>query len=127
MEKPELVISPHSRLYSSNTTNELSMGGVMSDRRLVEKLEEQHPIHGLWGRVYERWGGEDRLLSWADENPTKFVTLMTKMVPTMSPINTIQGDVNIVVNPALQPSKLDLVELGTRGEILEGEVIADTA
>ena len=88
-------------------------------KAVVEQLESQHAIHGMWGRVFERWGGEDRLLDWADENPGKFLTLMTKMVPNMTPINSIQGDVNIVVNPALVPTDLDAQVIDGQGKVVE--------
>lgn len=83
-----------------------------STKLVKQQLEGQHAVHGMWGRVFERWGGEDRVLDWADENPGRFLTLMVKMVPSMTPINHIQGDVNLVVHNTLGPTALD-------GEVIE--------
>lgn len=72
-------------------------------------LSQQHAIHGMVGRVFARHGGEEWMLAWAAKNQTKFITLMCAMTPSMQPMAGIQGDVNVVVNHALQPTDLDVV------------------
>ena len=86
---------------------------------VVKQLESQHAVHGVWGRVFEKWGGEEQLLEWAIENPGKFLTLMTKMTPSMTPVNTIQGDVNLIVHQALVPTDLDSGALNAQGHVIE--------
>ena len=76
-------------------------------RRVKEVLHSQHAIMGIFGNVFERLGGEQFLYEWAADNPTRFITLMTKMVPTLQPSSGLHGDVNIIVHPTLQPSQLD--------------------
>ena len=76
-------------------------------QRVKEVLHSQHAIMGIFGNVFERLGGEDWLFEWAQDNPTKFITLMTKMVPTLQPTQGLQGDVKLIVHPTLVPSELD--------------------
>lgn len=76
-------------------------------RKVREVLHSQHAIMGIFGNVFERLGGEEFLYEWAMDNPTKFITLMTKMVPTLQPTQGLQGDVNILVHPTLTRSALD--------------------
>ena len=80
---------------------------MSSTKAVVEQLQGQHAIHGIFGRVFERWGGEDRLLDWADENPGRFITLMVGMTPSMTPMNSVSGDVHLHVHQSLVPSALD--------------------
>ena len=76
-------------------------------REVTHALENQHAIHGLFGRVFERMGGEEFLFQWAQENPSRFLTLLTKMTPTLTPMSGIQGDVNVHVHQSLIPTQLD--------------------
>ena len=76
-------------------------------QRVKEVLHSQHAIMGIFGNVFERLGGEQFLYEWAEDNPTKFIMLMTKMVPTLQPSQGLQGDVNILVHPTLTHSELD--------------------
>jgi hypothetical protein len=76
-------------------------------QKVKEVLHSQHAIMGIFGNVFERLGGEQFLYEWAEDNPTKFITLMTKMVPTLQPSQGLQGDVRITVHPALGASPLD--------------------
>jgi len=76
-------------------------------QKVKEVLHSQHAIMGIFGNVFERLGGEQFLYEWAEDNPTKFITLMTKMVPTLQPSSGLQGDVRITVHPALGASPLD--------------------
>ncbi len=75
--------------------------------KVKEVLNSQHAVMGIFGNVFERLGGEQFLYEWAEDNPTKFITLMTKMVPTLQPTNGLSGDVKLVVHPSLMPSDLD--------------------
>ena len=75
--------------------------------RVKDILNSQHAIMGIFGNVFVELGGQQFLLEWARDNPTKYITLLTKMVPTMSPVSGFQGDVNITINPALPRTSLD--------------------
>jgi len=74
---------------------------------LVEQLQAQHPVHGILGELFEPWGGKQRMLTWADENPSRYITLLFKTVPNMQPIAHVQGDVNLHVHNTLGPTALD--------------------
>ncbi len=81
--------------------------GTELTKQVVGQLQGQHAIHGLIGRVFERIGGEDRMVTWADENPGRFFSMMVATTPNLTPVSTIQGDVNLVVHQALAPTDLD--------------------
>lgn len=72
-------------------------------------LEGQHAIHGVFGRVFDRLGGEEFLYDWAEENPGRFITLIVGMTPNLTPMNSVQGDVHLHVHASLQPTELDVV------------------
>jgi len=86
------------------------------DVAIREHLEQQHPLHGMLGRVYERVGGEDRVVEWADENFGGFLKLMMASTPSLQPMNHVQGDVHLHVHHALAPTELD------QGYVIEGEI-----
>jgi len=70
-------------------------------------LESQHAIHGAFGRIYDRLGGEDFLLEWANENRGKFISLLVSMAPGVAPTSGQTGDINIQINNNLVPTSLD--------------------
>lgn len=70
-------------------------------------LEGQHAIHGIFGSVFEKLGGEDFLLDWAVDNPGRFITLLTKMTPGLQPTQGFQGDLNLTVHESLGTTSLD--------------------
>lgn len=70
-------------------------------------LENQHAIHGMFGRVFERLGGEDFLYEWGVDNPGRYITLMCKMTPGLAPLQGMQGDINLTVNQNLISTSLD--------------------
>ena len=82
---------------------------ALKRRDVAGELSQQHAIHGMFGRVFDRLGGEEFLFDWAQENPGRFITLMTQMAPRVAPTSAIQGDVTIQVNAALKPTELDVV------------------
>ncbi len=75
--------------------------------KVKQVLHSQHAIMGIFGNVFERLGGEQFLYEWAEDNPTKFIVLMTKMVPALAPAQGMQGDVKLMVHPTLVSSELD--------------------
>jgi len=75
--------------------------------RIVQQLETQHPMHGALGRVYQRVGGEERLVRYADENFGAFLKMMFAATPSVAPTNAIQGDINITINNNLISTALD--------------------
>jgi len=87
-------------------SQELLLSDDMTSK-VKEVLHSQHAIMGIFGNVFERLGGEQFLYEWAEDNPTKFIMLMTKMVPTLQPSSGLQGDVKLIVHPSLVPSELD--------------------
>jgi len=76
-------------------------------KNLATQLQGQHAVHGILGEIYEAWGGTQRVLEWADENPGRYITLLMKTVPSMQPIAHVQGDVNLHVHNTLGPTVLD--------------------
>ena len=80
---------------------------MSNTKAVVEALQGQHAIHGIFGEVFKEMGGKDFLLAWAEENPGKFITLLTKMTPSLTPMNSVSGDVHLHVHNTLAPSALD--------------------
>jgi len=82
-----------------------------SDTAITKQLENQHPLHGVLGRVYANLGGQSFIEEWAIENPGGFIKLLFGATPSMQPMTTIQGDVTLVVHPSLAPTALDAHEI----------------
>lgn len=81
----------------------------MSDSKevsLKDKLAVQHPLHGMMGEVFEELGGQDFLLTWAEENQTEFIRMMIKLAPPAIPKGQ-QGGIHLHVHSDLQPTVLD--------------------
>jgi hypothetical protein len=76
-------------------------------QKLVTVLHSQHALMGIWGNVFDRLGGEQFLFEWAQDNPTKYLTMLTRMVPTLAPSQGIQGDINIRISNDLPRGALD--------------------
>jgi hypothetical protein len=75
--------------------------------KLVQVLRSQHALMGIYGNVFERLGGEQFLFEWAQDNPSKYLTMLVKMVPNLAPTQGIQGDINIRISNDLPRSALD--------------------
>lgn len=76
-------------------------------RRIPEVLEDQHPVHGEFGKAYEMLGGLDGLVEWAQSSErakTQFYTLLTKMIVLEE---AGRGPLRIEVHPSLGRSPLD--------------------
>jgi hypothetical protein len=76
---------------------------------LREKMAAQSPFHESLANTFERLGGEDHLLTWAEENPTQFYSLMMKASP--APIQTPKGgglSLTLALHPSLAPGPLDI-------------------
>lgn len=84
-------------------------GTLLDDRvaKVRTALEGQHAIHGIFGSVFQRLGGEDFLYDWAEENPGRFITLLTKMTPGLAPTQGFQGDLNLHIHHSLGTTALD--------------------
>ena len=76
-------------------------------RRVKEVLHGQHAIMGIFGNVFERLGGEQFVYEWALDNPTKYITLLTQMVPKLAPSQAMTGELVIRIHPELGHSPLD--------------------
>ena len=76
-------------------------------QKLKEVLNSQHAVMGIFGNVFERLGGEQFIYEWAKDNPTKYITLLTRMVPTLAPTQGLQGDLTIRIASDLPRSALD--------------------
>ena len=68
---------------------------------------------GLIARTYERLGGEDHFLSWADKYPTKFYQLMFAQMP---PAKESSPNITLKVHADLKPTELDVT--GTLNQIV---------
>ena len=75
--------------------------------KLVQVLRSQHALMGIYGDVFERLGGAQFLFEWAQDNPSKYLTMLVKMVPNLAPTQGIQGDINIRISNDLPRSALD--------------------
>lgn len=73
---------------------------------LRDRLQSQHPLHGMMADVFEELGGEEFLLSWAEENQTEFIRMMLKLAPPAIPKGQ-QGGIHLHVHSDLQPTALD--------------------
>jgi hypothetical protein len=76
---------------------------------VVEQLSSQCAVHGLLGEVFAEVGGKEFVVDWAQENPGAFIKLLVGATPSLQPMNTIQGDVNLHVHNTLGPTELDVV------------------
>tara|TARA_R110000744_G_scaffold53041_1_gene113454 strand:+ start:202 stop:492 length:291 start_codon:yes stop_codon:yes gene_type:complete len=76
-------------------------------QKLVQVLRSQHALMGIYGNVFERLGGEQFLYEWAEDNPSKYLTQLVKMVPTLAPTAGLQGEINIRISADLPRSVLD--------------------
>ena len=48
-------------------------------------LSAQHAVHGMFADVLEDLGGEQFIRDWAEQNPSRFITLFVKMTPNLMP------------------------------------------
>lgn len=69
-----------------------------------QKMTEQHPIYGAFAYAFEELGGVDALTDWAEQNPTDFYRIFSRMVPKESGGATT---IAIQVNNQLGPTALD--------------------
>ncbi len=74
---------------------------------LATTLEQQHPFHGMLGRVFDRVGGEDRVVEWADENFGSYMRMMVAVTPSVAPTQGMQGEVHLTINNNLVMTALD--------------------
>ncbi len=74
---------------------------------LKERLHAQHPLHGMMADVFEELGGEEFLLTWAEDNQTEFIRMMLKLAPPAIPKGQT-GAIHLHVHSDLQPTELDI-------------------
>jgi hypothetical protein len=86
---------------------------------LQDALAAQHPLLAIMGEVFEEQGGKAFITEYAQEHPGQFLGYLFKAVPTVIPTHGISGDVNIIINNALQPTALDHVTLDEQGRVIE--------
>lgn len=81
-----------------------------NDQQIIDTLQKQSPLHGAMGRIYERLGGEDALLDWAEQNYGEFLKILIKLAPPPQHNDKPgQAVVNINLPEGLGPSPLDVV------------------
>ena len=78
-----------------------------ANQLVINSLHSQHPLMGVYSNVFMRLGGEDWILEWARENPSKYLNQLVKMVPNLQPTQGLVGDVNIRISNDLPRSGLD--------------------
>ena len=92
----------------AETNQQLITREEQANTDLVRKtLHAQHPIHGAFANVFAKLGGEEFLLDWAEENPDKFLSMLTRMTPALQAGTGHQGDINITINSAIGSTELD--------------------
>jgi hypothetical protein len=74
-------------------------------KKLSVVMDEAHPIYGVFGRAFEAVGGEPALADWAEQNPTDFYRIFSKMVPRDH--TQPEAQINIQINNQLGPTTLD--------------------
>ena len=85
---------------------------------LKNRLATQHPLHGMMGEVFEELGGQEFLLTWAEENQTEFIRMMIKLAPPAIPKGQT-GGVTLHVHTALGPTALDAGQ--GSGVVIDGD------
>jgi hypothetical protein len=75
--------------------------------QLIAKMTEHHPIHGLFGEIFEETGGKDRLHEWAEDNYDKFIQIFSKMAPAPQSAGHNITAIQIQIDPTLGTRKLD--------------------
>ena len=83
----------------------------------VSESLQQHPIHAMIGRTFDRLGGEDWFHMWAEENEDKFVSIMVRLAPVSAP-KGLQGGVHLHIHEGLGAGPLDG---GLPGVTIDGE------
>lgn len=68
-------------------------------------------------QAFDMIGGVPRLALWADQNPTKFYTLYSKLVPATAEVN-VQKDINVTISWA-SPERLSYQTQPQLGEVIE--------
>ena len=71
---------------------------------VVDDLTKQHPIYGAFGYAFEQLGGVDGLVDWAEDHPTDFYRIFSRMVPKEKGEGS---QINIQINNQLGPTPLD--------------------
>lgn len=65
-------------------------------------MARHHPIHGIFGAVFEEVGGQAKMVDWAQKNYTEFVKIFARMAPAAQADLSIK-EMNIRVDSALVP------------------------
>jgi hypothetical protein len=89
---------------------------------LKDTLAAQHPLHAIMGEVFEDLGGAAFIKEWAEDHPGQFLGYLFRSTPNIAPTQGMTGDVNIIINNALQPTALDMVTLDEQGRVIEHAV-----
>lgn len=76
-------------------------------KTIKDQLANQHSLHGLMGEVFEDLGGKEFLMTWAEENPDKFINHLMKLAPPAIPKGQ-QGSIHLHVHNDLVPGALDV-------------------
>ena len=93
--------------YCISTDSQEVVLEVSDTDKLVQILQSQHALMGIYGNVFARLGGEQFLFEWAQDNPSKYLGMLVKMVPTLATSSGLQGDLNIRISADLPRSILD--------------------
>ena len=105
------AIAEYKRTNTALAEEEAATKGVQlessADQLVINSLHSQHPLMGVYSNVFMRLGGEDWILEWARENPSKYLNQLVKMVPNLQPTQGLVGDVNIRISNDLPRSGLD--------------------
>lgn len=76
---------------------------------LRDRMANQHPFHERLALVYEQMGGDQALLDWAVENPSRFYEMMMKASPPPQGAKGGGGlNLTLALHPALAPGPLDV-------------------
>lgn len=117
LDSPELLLGELDLTMSPELTRLLERGligdslpPVLKDSRAAKAFQQ----------AFEMIGGVPRLALWADQNPTKFFTLYSKLVPATAEIHE-KRDITVTINWA-SPERLSY---GREPEIVADATVKD--
>ena len=102
--KSKRKVVTHGELVPTDDSPLVPATPEQQTRAVVKAMQQQHPIYGAFGMVFEQIGGVDGLAEWAEDNPTDFFRIFSRMVPVD---HQGSGQINIQINNQLGPSPLD--------------------
>ncbi len=126
---PKLTDEQVSQLQSDNEElREMSLLAILNEtlpnipKEHIFKMRERRTVELVHHATFELIGGVPRMTKWADENPTEFFKLYSRLLPQEK---QAQANTQIIINSNVGKSPLDNVQIN--GEVVDAEVHLDKA